>query len=148
MAEKAIILRPFTPQDAQAVIDLWQAAGLLRAWNNPVTDIQRKLDELKTGGSGWFWVAELEHHIVGAVMAGYDGHRGSVNYLAVDPSHRKKGIGRMLMERIEADLSAKGCPKINLLVREGNEDVLNFYDQIGYQKDPTIPLSKRLISDE
>jgi ribosomal protein S18 acetylase RimI-like enzyme len=140
-------LRPFMASDSQAVISLWQRAGLLRPWNDPEKDIQRKLDELASGATGWFWIGEADGQIIAAAMAAYDGHRGSVNYLAVDPDHQKSGIGRMIMDRIEADLHAAGCPKINLLVRDDNQSVLAFYAQLGYQQDPALCLSKRLISD-
>jgi ribosomal protein S18 acetylase RimI-like enzyme len=136
-------IRPFRPPDESSVIALWEACGLLRAWNDPKKDIQRKL----TIQPELFLVGTLDGKIVGAVMAGYDGHRGWVNYLAVDPSLRKAGLGRALMERVERDLTAMGCPKLNLQVRTSNADVLAFYARIGYGRDETVSLGKRLIPD-
>lgn len=146
--EQSVTLRAFKPSDTQKVVVVWDKAGLLRPWNDPLKDIQRKLDEMASARASWFWVAECEGLLVGAVMAGYDGHRGSVNYLGVDPDYQKAGIGRLFMRQIEADLLAVGCPKINLLIRSDNLGVHAFYRQLGYQKDATISLSKRLISDE
>ena len=80
-------------------------------------------------------------------MGGYEGHRGWVNYLAVDPAFRKKGFGRQLMAEIEKRLLALGCPKINLQVRMDNTSALEFYSQIGYKDDNVISLGKRLILD-
>lgn len=143
-----IKIRNFTATDTEAVISLWERCGLTRPWNNPYKDIQRKCDELDKGGTGWFWVAEQHGQVIAAVMAGYDGHRGSVNYLAVDPDIQGKGIGRLLMQRLEAELTAAGCPKVNLLVRSDNCDVLAFYRQLGYNADAVMPLFRRLIDDQ
>ena len=135
-------------RDSAAVIALWDKAGLLRPWNDPQKDIARKLAEMVKGGHSWFWVAEYEGAVIAAAMAGYDGHRGSVNYLGVDPDYRHSGVGRLIMAQIEADLIAAGCPKLNLLVRADNLDVQAFYEKQGYGRDATISLSKRLISDK
>ena len=70
-----------------------------------------------------------------------------MNYLGVDPDVQQSGIGRVIMQRIEADLIAAGCPKLNLQVLSDNVDVLAFYDGLDYQQDATLFLSKRLISD-
>lgn len=145
--EKQIKLRPFDKGDSDKVIALWEKAGLLRPWNDPQKDISRKLQEMAVNSYSWFWVAEADGVIIAAAMAGYDGHRGSVNYLGVDPDVQQSGIGRVIMQRIEADLIAAGCPKLNLQVRSDNVDVLAFYDRLDYQRDATLSLSKRLISD-
>ena len=145
--EKQIKLRPFDKGDSDKVIALWEKAGLLRPWNDPQKDITRKLQEMAVNSYSWFWVAETGGVIIAAAMAGYDGHRGSVNYLGVDPDVQQSGIGRVIMQRIEADLIAAGCPKLNLQVRSDNVDVLAFYDRLDYQRDATLSLSKRLISD-
>ena len=146
--EKQITFRPFEESDSDEVIALWEKAGLLRPWNNPNKDIARKLQEMAVNSYSWFWVAEQNGVIIATAMAGYDGHRGSVNYLGVDPDVQQSGVGRLIMQRIEADLIAAGCPKLNLQVRDDNIDVLAFYDRLDYQRDATISLSKRLISDE
>ena len=148
MMEKQITFRPFDESDSDKVIALWEKAGLLRPWNNPNKDIARKLQEMAVNSYSWFWVAEQNGVIIATAMAGYDGHRGSVNYLGVDPDVPPSGVGRLIMQRIEADLIAAGCPKLNLQVRDDNIDVLAFYDRLDYQRDATISLSKRLISDE
>lgn len=143
-----IKIRDFTMPDTDAVISLWRRCGLTRPWNDPRKDIQRKIEELSKGGTGWFWVVETSRQIVGAVMVGYDGHRGSVNYLAVDPDSQTQGIGRLMMQRAEAELTAAGCPKINLLVRTDNTQVLKFYDQLGYEVDAVTAVSRRLVDDQ
>ena len=74
-------IRVFQVRDEDRVVDLWKACGLLRPWNDPRKDIARKLKvqpEL-------FLVGLEDAEIVATVMAGYEGHRGWINYLAVSP---------------------------------------------------------------
>jgi ribosomal protein S18 acetylase RimI-like enzyme len=136
-------LRPYDVADEDAVVELWQRCALTRAWNDPRKDIQRKL----TTQPELFLVGELQGAIIGSVMAGYDGHRGWVNYLAVAPEHRSKGYGRLLMQHVEEALTARGCPKLNIQVRSGNREVLEFYRKIGYSTEERVSLGKRLIPD-
>ncbi len=136
-------IRAFTLRDTESVIALWQATGLTRSWNNPHLDIQRKL----TVQPELFLVALDGDDIVGTVMAGYDGHRGYLYYLASDPLHRGKGIGRALVLSAEEALLELGCPKVQLMVRPGNQDVLGFYDTLGYERFGTTTTGKRLIAD-
>jgi ribosomal protein S18 acetylase RimI-like enzyme len=126
-----------------AVIDLWQECGLTRPWNDPVADILRKQsDQL-----GKFVLLVDESDLVASMMIGYDGHRGSVNYLAVLPKYQTQGIGRKMMAYCEDYLTQLGCPKINICVRDSNVKVLDFYQELGYQPDPVVLLGKRLIAD-
>src|SRR5262245_16423520 len=137
-------IRPFRTADESALVALWSACDLLRPWNDPHRDIRRKLalrDDL-------LLVASASGELVGSVMAGYEGHRGWINYLAVAPTHRRRGLGRQLMREAEERLAAVGCPKINLQVRAGNADVLAFYEAIGYRVDDVVSLGKRLVDDE
>ncbi|MFP3913335.1 MAG: GNAT family acetyltransferase [Actinomycetota bacterium] len=133
------MIRTFRSDDAPAVVGIWEACGLLRPWNDPHRDIERKLlqnDDL-------FLVSESEGDVIGTVMAGYDGHRGWIYYLAVHPRHRHAGVGRELMEEAEARLRSRGCPKVNLQVRTDNAGALRFYEQLGYAPDEVISLGKR-----
>ena len=81
-------------------------------------------------------------------MCGYDGHRGSVNYLAVSPSFQGHGLARTLMSQVQAMLTAQGCPKLNLMVRQSNAQVTGFYKRLGYTEDPVVVMGARFIRDE
>ena len=104
----------------------------------------RVIDEKARLEDGLFFVAVLADHVVGTVMAGYDGHRGWVYRLAVSPEHRGKGIAARLMRRAEAALAALGCGKVNLQVRAGNEAVVGFYRSLGYEVEERVSLGKEL----
>ncbi len=137
-------IRPYRESDEAAVVALWHACGLTRPWNDPHKDIARKL----TVQRELFFVGELAGKPVATVMAGFEGHRGWVNYLAVAHEMRGRGYGALLMQRVEQAFIEMGCPKVNLLVRSTNTAVLDFYRHLGYAPDDAVPLGKRLIPDE
>ncbi|MBT8202283.1 MAG: GNAT family acetyltransferase [Acidimicrobiia bacterium] len=136
-------VRPFRHADQPAVIELWEACGLVRPWNDPVRDIARK----QAVQAELFLVAEIEGEIVGSAMAGYDGHRGWVNYLATAPEHQHRGIATALMASVEDGLRELGCPKINIQIRADNAAAAAFYERIGFSPDAVISLGKRLEED-
>ena len=143
-------IRPFEVGDEAQVVDLWQRCGLVRAWNDPRKDIARKLrvqrDLFLVGVDGDR--GRRDDRIVGTVMAGYEGHRGWINYLAVDPDCRRQGFARVLMGAAEDRLRALGCAKINLQIRQDNRDAIAFYRRIGFAEDASISMGKRLERDE
>ena len=108
--------------------------------NIPKRDIAIKL----TVQPELFLVAVDGEELIGTAMVGFDGHRGWLNYLAVKPSHRRRGIGSALVQQAEADLSALGCPKLNLQVRADNDAVVAFYRRHGFEIEPRISMGKRL----
>jgi ribosomal protein S18 acetylase RimI-like enzyme len=137
-------IRPFRGEDEAPVVALWRQCGLTRPWNDPHKDIARKLKvqpEL-------FLVGTVDATIIATVMAGYEGHRGWINYLAVAPALRGRGYARSLMQSAEKVLLERGCPKINLQVRASNADAISFYRHIGYGQDQSVSLGKRLIRDD
>lgn len=136
-------IRSYQESDQAAVVQLWRDCGLVVRWNDPAKDIHRKLAVQRD----MFLVGLLGSRLVAAVMAGYQGHRGWINYLAVAPDCRKSGYGRRMMAEAEACLRALGCPKINLQIRNSNTDVIEFYDRIGYSVDDVVSMGKRLEED-
>jgi ribosomal protein S18 acetylase RimI-like enzyme len=137
-------IKPYHPDNQQAVINLWQACNLVVAWNDPIKDIQRKM----LVDPDLFLIGELSEDIVATVMGGYEGHRGWINYLAVSPEHQRKGYARAMMQQVEVLILQKGSPKINLQVRSNNIDVIHFYQAIGYDIENAVGLGKRLIPDD
>ncbi|MDU0365781.1 GNAT family acetyltransferase [Microbacterium sp. NPDC089180] len=138
-----IAIRAFVPSDEDAVVALWEDAGLTRPWNDPRADIRRKL----TVQPELFLVAVDGDALVGSVMAGYDGHRGWLYYLAAAASHRGRGVGRTLVAEAERLLEEMGCPKVQLMVRPDNTGARGFYDALGYEPFETWATGRRLIVD-
>ncbi len=139
--EKAELkIRSYRAADQSAVIDLWHRCNLVVPKNDPQKDIEMK-GQVQ---ADLFFVGKINSRIVATVMAGYDGHRGWIYYLAVDPDFQRQGLGRRMMEKVERELQRRGCPKINLQVRTSNQAVISFYGRLGYSDDDVIGLGKRL----
>jgi len=143
MTTQQLAVRPFVAQDERAVVALWRECGLVRPWNDPVKDIARKL----TVQPELFLVGTLDGRVVATIMAGFEGHRGWINYLAVAPACQRRGYATALMERAEQGLLQAGCPKVSLQVRRGNDAAGRFYDSLGFVTDDVVCYGKRLISD-
>ena len=136
-------IRAYSEPDQHAVVALWRECGLVRPWNDPVQDIHRKLRVQRD----LFLVGILDGRLIATVMAGYEGHRGWINYLAVAKECRGRGFGRRLMDEAEARLLAIGCPKINLQIRNSNTEAVEFYRSLGFSVDDSLSMGKRLIPD-
>jgi ribosomal protein S18 acetylase RimI-like enzyme len=135
-----LAIRPYRAADRDAVVALWRRCDLIVPWNDPESDIDRKLrvqPEL-------FLVGTVVERVVTTAMAGYEGHRGWINYLAVSPEFQRRGFGRLMMERAEHELRRRGCPKINLQVRASNHQVIDFYRRIGFSVEDLVSMGKRL----
>ena len=136
-------IRPYQPADRSEVLDLWRACGLVVHSNDPVIDLERKITVDPEG----ILVGTVGERIVGTVMLGYEGHRGWINYLAVAERFRHQGLGRRMMEVAEERLAARGCPKINLQVRESNHEATAFYERIDYRCEARVSFGKRIVTD-
>ena len=136
-----ISIRPFREEDQDNVIQLWDKVFPdAPSHNNPARDIRTKREvqpEL-------FLVAVVEELIVGTAMAGFDGHRGWVYYLGVDPDFQRRGIGTALMKRVESRLLGLGCPKLNLQIRSNNAEVQAFYESLGYFSEDRLSMGKKI----
>lgn len=128
-------------QDYQkALVELWKECNLIVPQNDPIEDIQKKLEfqpEL-------FFIGLLDERLIGSVMAGYEGHRGWLNYLAVLPDYQKKGYGRKLVEKAIMELEKLGCLKLNVQIRESNISAVQFYERLGFRDDHVVSLGLRL----
>lgn len=113
------IIRQFSHTDLEDIISLWELCGLTRPWNNPEIDIFRKAEQQ----DGLFLIATRDDKLVATLMGGYDGHRGWISYLAVHPQYQRQGIATALVQQLEKRLIARGCPKVQLLIRKDNLDI-------------------------
>ena len=137
-------IRAFEPGDETAIVALWHECGLTRPWNDPHVDVQRKVEQ----NDGLFLVGMLDKQVIATVMAGYDGHRGWLYLVGVDPAHQRRGYARKIVTEMERLLRERGCRKINLQVRDTNQQVIEFYKRIGYSVDPVLSLGKRFTNPE
>ena len=144
MTENSLLIRPFKEGDEEALVSLWNICKLTVPWNNPYKDIARKLKVQ----AELFLVGYLEDKLIASVMAGYDGHRGWINYFAVHPDFQARGYGKQLMDNVEKRLRKFGCPKINLQIREENDKVFSYYQNLGFVEEKRINMGKRLEDDQ
>jgi hypothetical protein len=134
-------VRPFRPTDRQQLEALWtKVFPEDPPWNAPTVMIENKLKVQPQ----LLLVAEVGDMIVGAVMAGFDGVRGWIYHLAVAPEFRRRGFGARLVRSAEKGLRRIGCPKVNLQVRAGNEQVVAFYRSLGYEVEERVSMGRRL----
>jgi len=127
-------------KEAAQAAALWEESGLVRAWNDPQADIEAAL----ACATSTILAARDGGRVVGTVMAGYDGHRGWLYYVAVSPSQRGRGLGRALMTAAEQWLAEQGARVIRLMVRAENEGVTSYYRSLGYEDSNMLVLGKRL----
>lgn len=129
----------------EAVV-LWHECGLTRPWNDPVADLDRAL----AGPSSTVLAcladsdAAVGGRLLATVMVGHDGHRAWLYYLAVREDSRGQGLGRLLVRACEQWAHSRGVPKLQLMVRTGNEPVLAFYERLGYELNEVVVLGRRL----
>jgi ribosomal protein S18 acetylase RimI-like enzyme len=141
LPEEALTIRSYAEPNEAGVIRLWREVFPDNPpWNVPAEDIRRKLDVQRE----LFLVGTFQGEVVATVLAGYDGHRGWMHLVAVDPRFRRQGFGRAMMAEAERRLAALGCPKVNLQVRASNEAVVAFYRKLGYAVEERVSLGKRL----
>lgn len=135
-----LTFRPARDEDTDALVTLWEACGLTRAWNDPRKDIAFA----RGGASSDVLVGTIEGQVVASVMVGHDGHRGAAYYVAVAPAHQGTGLGRAVMEAAEDWLKARGVWKLNLMVRETNLAAKGFYEGLGFTRSEVVVMQKAL----
>ena len=140
-APPSIAFAPIEDGDVEAVVELWTRCGLLRPQNDPHRDIAFA----RAGPASAVLVGRCDGRIVASVMVGHDGHRGVVYYLSVDPDRQGEGLGRATVAAAEAWLAERGVWKLNLMIRDDNARVRGFYEAIGYETEPRIVMSRRLV---
>ncbi len=138
-------VRVYESSDEEGVIALWNVVFADDPpWNEPKAVIDRKV----TIQPDLFFVCMYGQRVIGTVLAGFDGHRGWVHRVATDPEYRRKGIAGLLMKAAEEGLVKKGCTKLNLQVREGNDSAVSFYRDLGFAEERRVSMGKHIGDSE
>jgi ribosomal protein S18 acetylase RimI-like enzyme len=132
-----------TDADVPVVVDLWHRCGLTRPWNDPVLDIAFA----RGNPSSTVLLGRIAERIIASAMVGFDGHRGWIYYLSVDPDFQRQGLGRGMMEAAEKWLRERRAPKLQLMIRDGNVAATAFYEALGLERQPVITMGKRLDTE-
>lgn len=136
-----LTIRPAAASEEPQIVALWRACGLIVPWNDPAGDFRFALGR---PNSDILVATDSRGQILGSVMVGHDGHRGWVYYVSAHPDHRRSGIGRAVMQAAEEWLKVRNVPKLQLMIRESNTQVVRFYEQIGFEPMPRLLMQKWL----
>ncbi len=137
------LIRPFEDRDLDAVVALWRASNLVVDYNDPAEDIAF----CRASANAELFVGEDDGAVVATAMAGHDGHRGWLYFVASDPARRGDGFGRAMVDHAETWLAGLGVRKVNLIIRDTNTGVQGFYERLGYRTEPRVVMARWLIDD-
>ena len=130
-------VRAARADDVPAVLALWARARSAAA---STPDTPEALARLLATGPGALLVAEdgAGGAIIGALVAAWDGWRGNMYRLAVDPPHRRRGVATALVRAGEERLRALGARRITVLVAHEEAEAVELWVAAGYALDAAI----------
>ncbi len=134
-----VVTRPYQPADGDALRALWAEAG----FRSPGDD-DASLATFARRNPGLLLVAAEGDRIVGSALGGWDGRRGWIYHVATARSHRRRGIARDLVRQVETRLGELGAAKVNLIVRDGNDEAAGFWEALGYELSPARQYGREL----
>jgi ribosomal protein S18 acetylase RimI-like enzyme len=135
---------PYADAAFSDVVALWDACGLNVPHNDPAQDIGL----LKSYANAELFLGYRGEQLVGTIMVGHDGHRGWLYRLAVAPEVRRLGLGRALVRHAEGWLGEHRIRKAELMIRDTNGAVRDFYVRIGYGVQPRLVMARWLDTGE
>lgn len=131
----SIEIRPLKSDDYDAANALWRAsAGIVIRADETREAFVRFLDRNPGLSLGAF----VQGKLVGAVMVGHDGRRGYLYHFAVEPTYRRSGIGRQLVEAILRNLSEAGIDRLHAFVATNNHEAKLFWKSLGWNERPDL----------
>src|ERR1700722_6779990 len=126
----ASVLRTGRSSDLEAILQLWVRAEAEPSHTDDVESLSRLIERDPSA----LIVAENGRSIVGSVIAGWDGWRGSIYRLVVAPSHRRLGLGRRLVLGAGGRLAAQGCVRRQAIVVETESKAMGFWQASGWEQ--------------
>ena len=131
-------IKKFTMESYKTVVNLWKKSGI----HVGSSDTKEQLEKMLQRNPNLFLIGMVDDRIIGVVMGGFDGRRGYVHHLAIDPDYQRKGYGKKLMRDLLNEFREMGVHKIHLFIEKYNEDVVEFYENKGWEiRDDLIMMS-------
>lgn len=135
-------VRKYRSTDRPELIALWERVFP----DNPPHSEPTRILDAKLEVDDLIFVSVQTDGLVGACMAGYDGHRGWLYAVAVSPEYRRQGLGERLVKHAIKELKDIGCGKVNLQIRSNNLEVAKFYGALGFQVEDRMSMGM-LVQD-
>jgi ribosomal protein S18 acetylase RimI-like enzyme len=134
-----------TVRDYDAVISLWRKIPGIGLDDD--SDSRLGITRYLKRNPGLSFVAQVQDMIVGTVLSGHDGRRGYLHHLAVIASHRKLGIGKMLISRCLQALGKQGIPKCNIFLLRSNSKGRSFWKHNGWNLRQDLSVLQKKTKD-
>ncbi len=133
-----MIVKKFSMKFYEEVIQIWRKAGI----SIGSTDTKEELQRMIHWNPNLFLIGKIDNKVIGVVMGGFDGRRGYVHHLAIDPDFQKKGYGKILMDFLVKEFLKMKVHKLHLFIEKYNKDVVDFYGNLGWEiRDDLIMMS-------
>jgi len=128
----------FSMRYYQEIIDLWKRSGI----EISSSDTQDEIAKILKRNSDLFLIGKEDGKVIAVVMGAFDGRRGYVHHLAIDPDYQKKWYGKMMMDELIERFRKEKVHKVHLFIEKHNKEVVNFYKKLGWDiRDDLIMMS-------
>lgn len=121
-------IEKFTIENYENIVQLWKKTDLTITSSDSREQVERMLKL----NPEFFLISKIDEKVIGVVMGGFDGRRGYVHHLAIDPKYQKKGFGRLLIDELMKKFREKKIHKVHLFIEKRNKDVISFYQKLGW----------------
>ena len=131
-------IEKFSMKFYEKVIQLWRNAGI----SVGSSDTKEELERIVQRNPQLFLIGKIDEKLISVVIGGFDGRRGYVHHLAVDPDYQKKGYGKLMMDELMKKFRELGVHKVHLFIEKHNKAVVDFYRNLGWDiRDDLIMMS-------
>ncbi|MFX0019302.1 MAG: GNAT family N-acetyltransferase [Promethearchaeota archaeon] len=118
----------FSLQFYEDVVDIWKKTGI----SVTSSDTKEEVKVMLNRNPDLCLIAKLDEKVIGVVMGGFDGRRGYVHHLAIDPEYQRRGYGKLLIDELIERFQKKRVHKVHLFIEKHNKDVIAFYNKLGW----------------
>ncbi len=131
-------IEKFKIEHYDEVAELWRKAGIELGSSDSIDEVTRVLNR----NPDLFLIGKVQEKVIAVVMGAFDGRRGYVHHLAIDPDYQKKKYGKMMMDELIERFRKKKVHKIHLFIEKYNKEVVDFYRKLGWEvRDDLIMMS-------
>src|SRR5205823_3649525 len=131
---RAMEIRPCRKHEIESVLDLWRRADAAPGVSDDATGVGGLLERDPDA----LLLAVEDDALLGTLIAGFDGWRGTLARLAVDPDHRRRGIATALLAAGEDRLRRLGARRLSAIVLESHDHAVGFCSAVGYGRDARV----------